>query len=63
MEGTQTVAFVYRQRSVGESPRTQTVVLLIRKLTVNHPRFFAHQTITLSQKSPLNERRLNGPLF
>lgn len=63
MEGTQTVAFVYRQRSIGESPRTQTVVLLIRKLTVNHPRFFAHQTITLSQKSPLNERRLNGPLF
>lgn len=63
MEGTQTVAFVYRQRSIGESSRTQTVVLLIRKLTVNHPRFFAHQTITLSQKSPLNERRLNGPLF
>lgn len=63
MEGTQTVAFVYRQRSIGESPKTQTVVLLIRKLTVNHPRFFAHQTITLSQKSPLNERRLNGPLF
>lgn len=63
MEGTQTVAFVYRQRSIGESPRTQTVVLLIRKLTVNHPRFFAHQTVTLSQKSPLNERRLNGPLF
>lgn len=63
MEGTLTVAFVYRQRSIGESPRTQTVVLLIRKLTVNHPRFFAHQTITLSQKSPLNERRLNGPLF
>lgn len=63
MEGTQTVAFVYRQRSIGESPRTQIVVLLIRKLTVNHPRFFAHQTITLSQKSPLNERRLNGPLF
>lgn len=63
MEGTQTVAFVYRQRSIGESLRTQTVVLLIRKLTVNHPRFFAHQTITLSQKSPLNERRLNEPLF
>lgn len=63
MEGTQTVAFVCRQRSIGESPRTKTLVLLIRKHTVNHPRFFAHQTIISSQKRPLNERRLNEPLF